>query len=154
MARSLPRSTVWQTLGVRPNVELPRNDAAGPASDVLDDATLVRRVQERDERAIEELVQRYDRPLFSFAYRVLRDDRLAQDVVQDVFLTIWRDAGRYDPACGAVSSWLLTMTRYKAIDSSAGRPGCAAGLWRPTCRSSRPVWTSTRKPGCEPGATE
>ena len=116
MARSLPRSTVWQTLGVRPNVGVPRNDAADTATEVLDDATLVRRVQERDERAIEELVRRYDRPLFSFAYRVLRDDRLAQDVVQDVFLTLWRDAGRYDPARGAVSSWLLTMTRFKAID--------------------------------------
>jgi RNA polymerase sigma factor (sigma-70 family) len=116
MVRSLPRSTVWQTLGVRPNIEVSTTDATETAAGLLDDATLVRRVRERDERAIEVLVQRYDRPLFSFAYRVLRDDRLAQDVVQDVFLTLWRGAERYDPARGAVSSWLLTMTRYKAID--------------------------------------
>lgn len=115
-AQSLPRRPVWQTLGVRREVDVPPTEALGTAAGVLDDATLVRRVRERDERAIEELVQRYDRPLFSFAYRVLRDDRLAQDVVQDVFLTLWRDAARYDPARGAVSSWLLTMTRYKAID--------------------------------------
>ncbi len=82
----------------------------------LDDATLVRRVQERDERAIEELVRRYDAPLFSFAYRLVGRDDFAQDVVQEVFLTLWRDAIRYDPTRGAVSSWLLTMTRYKAID--------------------------------------
>jgi RNA polymerase sigma-70 factor (ECF subfamily) len=82
----------------------------------LDDVALVRGVQDRDERAIEELVRRYDGPLFSFAYRLVGREDFAQDVVQEVFLALWRDATRYDPTRGAVSSWLLTMTRYKAID--------------------------------------
>ena len=90
--------------------------APGTPIGELDDATLVCRVKARDERAIEELVRRYDRPIFSFAYRVLGNDASAQDIVQEVFLTLWRDADRYDPARGAVSSWLLTMARFKAID--------------------------------------
>ena len=77
---------------------------------------LMRRVQARDERAVEELVRRFERPLYSLAYRVAGSDRFAADVVQEVFVTLWRDADRYDPARGAVSSWLLTMTRFKAID--------------------------------------
>jgi RNA polymerase sigma-70 factor (ECF subfamily) len=116
MARSFPSTTVWQTLGIGRDVEVPMTQAVGTQAGELDDATLVRRVQARDERAIEELVRRYDGPLFSFAYRVAGSDRFAQDVVQEVFLALWRDASRYDPARGAVSSWLLTMTRYKAID--------------------------------------
>lgn len=115
--RSRPRATPWQTLGLGHDVELPMTEAVEtPPAQELTDAALVRRVQDRDERAIEELVRRYDGPLFSFAYRVVGSDRFAQDVVQEVFLTLWRDAARYDPARGAVSSWLLTMTRYKAID--------------------------------------
>jgi len=121
MAGTLPRTKAWQIPGSGRPVTVPQTLAHDtwahkvPAAE-LDDATLVRRVQERDERAIEELVRRYERPLFSFAYRVAGSDRFAQDVVQEVFLALWRDASRYDPARGAVSSWLLTMTRYKAID--------------------------------------
>ena len=115
-ARSVPGSTVWQTVGSGRDVGVRMTQAVGAPAGDLDDATLVLRVQQRDERAIEELVRRYDGPLFSFAYRVADSDRFAQEVVQEVFLALWRDASRYDPARGAVSSWLLTMTRYKAID--------------------------------------
>ena len=108
---------MWQSCLVNPDAEFSRTGAVpspGPVAD--DDVTLIRRVQERDERAVEELVRRFERPLYSLAYRVAGSDRFAQDVVQEVFVTLWRDAYRYDPARGAVSSWLLTMTRFKAID--------------------------------------
>ncbi len=87
-----------------------------PVAEPDDDVTIMRRIQARDERAVEELVRRFERPLYSLAYRVAGSDRYAADVVQEVFVTVWRDADRYDPARGAVSSWLLTMTRFKAID--------------------------------------
>ncbi len=120
MAIEMPRLGVpvmWQSGLMSPDVEFPRLGAIqspGPESD--DDVALMRRVRERDERAVEELVRRFERPLYSLAYRVAGSDRFAQDVVQEAFVTVWRDADRYDPARGAVSSWLLTMTRFKAID--------------------------------------
>ncbi len=108
---------MWQSGLMSPDVEFPRSGAiSGPAPEADDDIALMRRIRERDERALEELVRRFERPLYSLAYRVAGSDRFAEDVVQEVFVTVWRDADRYDPARGAVSSWLLTMTRFKAID--------------------------------------
>ena len=80
------------------------------------DAALLLRVRDRDERAIEALYARYSGPLYSLAYRVTGADRYAQDVVQEVFIALWKDAGRYDPSRGALSSWLFALARHKAID--------------------------------------
>ncbi|MCU1621487.1 MAG: polymerase, sigma-24 subunit, subfamily [Frankiales bacterium] len=82
----------------------------------LDDRALIGRVSERDPAALEALYGRYGRPCFSLARRVVRDEQHAQDVVQEVFLTVWRDAGRFDPARGSFASWLLTMTHHKSVD--------------------------------------
>ncbi len=98
-------------------VESPRpGTITGPAPEANHDIVLMRRMRERDERALEELIRRFERPLYSLAYRVAGSDRFAQDIVQQVFVTVWRDAHRYDPTRGAVSSWLFTITRSKAID--------------------------------------
>jgi len=96
-----------------------RSDGADPPSgyDGLDDRGLVARITEGDGGALEALYGRYGRPCYSLARRILNDDQLAQDVVQEVFLTLWRDAGRFDPARGAFSSWLLSMTHHKAVDA-------------------------------------
>lgn len=113
----LGRPAMWQSGLVTPKADVPGTGSslpAGPESD--DDVTLMRRVRDRDERALEALVRRFERPLYSLAYRVAGSDRFAEEVVQEVFVAVWREADRYDPARGAVSSWLLTMTRFKAID--------------------------------------
>jgi RNA polymerase sigma-70 factor (ECF subfamily) len=81
-----------------------------------EDAALLLRVREKDERAIEALYARYSGPLYSLAYRVTGADRYAQDVVQEVFVALWKDAGRYDESRGALSSWLFALARHKAID--------------------------------------
>jgi RNA polymerase sigma-70 factor (ECF subfamily) len=83
----------------------------------LDDRALVARVREQDSGALEALYRRYGRPCYGLARRILTDEQFAQDVVQEVFLTVWRDAGRFDPARGAFSSWLLSMTHHKAVDA-------------------------------------
>lgn len=83
----------------------------------LDDASLVRLVAYADGTALEELHGRYGRPCTGLARRLLGDDQLAQDVVQEVFLALWRAPERFDPARGAFSSWLLAMTHHKAVDS-------------------------------------
>jgi RNA polymerase sigma-70 factor (ECF subfamily) len=49
--------------------------------------------------------------------RVTHNERLAEEVVQDALMAVWRDPSRYDPNRGALGPWLLTLTRYKAIDA-------------------------------------
>ena len=83
----------------------------------LDDKALVGRVVEGDREALEALYGRYGRPCYSLARRILTDPQLAQDVVQEVFLTVWRDASRFDAARGGFSTWLLSMTHHKAVDA-------------------------------------
>src|SRR5689334_13475177 len=53
----------------------------------------------------------------ALARRILADDGLAQDVLQDVFLTVWRDPGAFDRSRGSVASWLLAMVHHKAVDA-------------------------------------
>ena len=81
-----------------------------------EDVGLLVRVAGHDQDAVEELYARYAGPLYSLAYRVTGADRFAQDVVQEVFIALWRDAGRFDPARGAVAPWLFSLARHKAID--------------------------------------
>ncbi|MGC8634075.1 MAG: sigma-70 family RNA polymerase sigma factor [Candidatus Limnocylindrales bacterium] len=81
-----------------------------------EEAALLRRIRRRDERALEELYQRYATALYSLAYQVTGGERYAQDVVQEVFIVAWRDAARFDPSRGSVGAWLFGLARHKAID--------------------------------------
>lgn len=81
-----------------------------------EDAALLARIVDKDERAVEALYARYSGPLYSLAYQVTGAERFAQDVVQEVFVALWRDASRFDPARGAVAPWLFSLARHKAID--------------------------------------
>ncbi|HEU0132371.1 MAG TPA: sigma-70 family RNA polymerase sigma factor [Mycobacteriales bacterium] len=85
--------------------------------DALEDAALVALVADGDGSALESLYARYGRPAYALARRILADEQLAQDVVQEVFLTVWRDPRRFDATRGGFSSWLLTMTHHKAVDA-------------------------------------
>ena len=83
----------------------------------LEDRALVARVTEGDGGALEALYGRYGRACFGLARRILTDEQFAQDVVQEVFLTVWRDASRFDASRGGFSTWLLSMTHHKAVDA-------------------------------------
>jgi len=82
----------------------------------LDDAALLARVSTGDEAALESLYQRYGGACFSLARRIINDQQLAEDVVQQVFLAMWQGSG-YDAKRGAVSTWLLSITHHKAVDA-------------------------------------
>ena len=94
---------------------MPGNDDA-QAQRRAEDAALLTRIVARDEAAVEELYARYSGPLYSLAYQVTGGERFAQDVVQETFVAVWRDAARFDPARGAVGPWLFSLARHKAID--------------------------------------
>ncbi len=81
------------------------------------DAALMERVCARDGGALEALYDRYGRPAYALARRIVGDVTLAQDVVQEVFLAVWRDPGRYDEKVGGFAPWLLAMTHHKAVDT-------------------------------------
>jgi len=81
-----------------------------------EEAALLARIVDRDERAVEALYARYSGPLYSLAFQVTRAERFAQDVVQEVFVAVWKDAARFDPTRGSVGPWLFSLARHKAID--------------------------------------
>jgi RNA polymerase sigma-70 factor (ECF subfamily) len=81
-----------------------------------EEAALLARIVDRDEAAVEALYARYGGPLYSLAYRVTGADGFAQDVVQEVFIAVWKDAARFDPSRGSVGPWLFSLARHKAID--------------------------------------
>ncbi len=87
--------------------------SAGEASD----AELARRLGDADGEALAQLYQRFGRPCYSLARRICADDGLAEEVVQEVFLTLWRDPRRFDPARGSFATWLLTLIHHKAVDA-------------------------------------
>jgi RNA polymerase sigma factor (sigma-70 family) len=94
-------------------------DAPGPApvdADVTD-ADLVARLAGRDTGALDLLYARHGRAAFSLARRICVDEGLAEDVVQEVFLVLWRDPERFDRTRGSVISWLLTLVHHKAVDA-------------------------------------
>jgi RNA polymerase sigma-70 factor (ECF subfamily) len=81
------------------------------------DADLLRRIRAGERTAVDDLYERFRRPAFALARRILGDDSLAEDVLQEAFLSVWRDPGAYDGARGSFSSWLLAVVHHKAVDS-------------------------------------
>ena len=90
--------------------------APRPEADASDGA-LVRRVAEGDDTALEALYDRYGRPAYALARRITGEPVFAEEVVQEVFLALWRDPEKYDPARGGFPSWLLATTHHKAVDA-------------------------------------
>jgi RNA polymerase sigma factor (sigma-70 family) len=88
----------------------------GKAYRGLRDSELVELVAQKDAGALEALYERYGRAAYSLARRILTEETLAQDVVQEVFLSLWRDARRFDAGRGTVATYLLSMTHHRAVD--------------------------------------
>ncbi|TCP27078.1 RNA polymerase sigma-70 factor (ECF subfamily) [Scopulibacillus darangshiensis] len=80
------------------------------------DVKLYFELRQHDQSALEAIYDRYEKLLYSFAYRMTQNTGLAEDVVQEVFMKLWHGKSEYDQTKGKFSSWLLTITRYTAID--------------------------------------
>jgi RNA polymerase sigma-70 factor (ECF subfamily) len=80
------------------------------------DAAILRQIVARDPRGVELLYDRYGSVAYALAYRLVRERGLAEDVVQEAFLSIWRLGATYDARKGVVRSWLLTIVHHRAID--------------------------------------
>lgn len=82
----------------------------------VDDEVLLKRVAQGDQDALLVLHKRYVNLVYSMAWRVLQDVGRAEEVTQDIFLKLWQKSQRYDPARGRFTTWLLSVTRFAAID--------------------------------------
>lgn len=87
-----------------------------PGDRQTEDGELIRRMAHGDKQACSELYDRFSRPLYSVALRILNDQSEAEDVVQDVFLALWEKAGTFDGGRGSAFGWAITLTRNRAID--------------------------------------
>jgi RNA polymerase sigma factor (sigma-70 family) len=84
-------------------------------SDFLDEALLALAARE-DELALAELYDRYGRVAYGLALRIVRDPALAEDAVQEAFLTVWRSAGSFRSDKAKPSTWILTLVHRRAVD--------------------------------------
>jgi RNA polymerase sigma-70 factor, ECF subfamily len=81
-----------------------------------EDRAIVERLLERDEDALREVMSMYGGLVFGMAKRVVADPTMAEEVAQDAFLALWRRPGSYNSDRGSLQSFLLGVTRNKAID--------------------------------------
>lgn len=84
--------------------------------EVSPDEALVRSLLDRDVIAFEQLYKRHSRLVYSLVLRILQQASTAEEVVQDVFLQLWRNSSRYDSGRGPFLPWLLTLARNRALD--------------------------------------
>lgn len=82
----------------------------------LSDEAVVALVARSDQSALAELYDRFGRVAYGVALRILRDEKLAEDAVQEGFLTAWRNADRFMPERAKASTWLLTFVHRRAVD--------------------------------------
>jgi len=80
------------------------------------DNRLVLRVAQGDKQAFAELYDRFSRPLYATALRVVRDPTEAQDIVHDTFVALWEKAGTFESNRGNAFAWAVTLVRNRAID--------------------------------------
>ncbi|UJF32421.1 RNA polymerase sigma factor [Paenibacillus hexagrammi] len=85
-------------------------------TDTLTDLQIMERIVRKDADALRYLYERYERPVYAFAYRIVHDPMMAEEVAQELFLRIWHAAERYDAENGKLTSWMFTLTRNIAID--------------------------------------
>lgn len=88
--------------------------SGGAAADI--DA-LVGSVARGDAKAFEQLYDELSAPVYGLARRVVRDPNRAEDVLQDVFLEVWRKAARFDRKLGKAKTWVMTIAHRRAVDA-------------------------------------
>ena len=84
--------------------------------EVPPDGRLLSRLLQKDVSAFEELYDRHARLVYGLVLRIVQQAATSEEVVQDIFLQLWRNAGQYDSSRGPFVPWLLTLARNRALD--------------------------------------
>lgn len=82
----------------------------------LSDEELLQAIADKKVWAMEPLYERYSHLLYSLAYRVVTDTQVAEDLLQETFFAVWRNASSYSSQSGLVRSWLISIIHHRAID--------------------------------------
>jgi RNA polymerase sigma-70 factor, ECF subfamily len=82
----------------------------------VDDTAMLTLIGQRDEKAMESIFRRYSGPVYSVALRVLHDTGQAEDVLQEVFLQLWRNPAAFVQDRGSLGAWLVVVARNRSID--------------------------------------
>ena len=85
------------------------------------DESLLQELEQKNLAALEEFYDRHHRLALAVAFRVLGDKEAAEDVIQEAFLAVWRQADSYSADRGPARSWFLSIVRHRAIDVTRGR---------------------------------
>lgn len=96
--------------------------SATQVSNAKEEAALIERILAGDENAMGELYDRYSGVVYGIALRVLADTMAAEDVLQEVFLRLWRNPQAFNAERGRLAPWLAVIARHRAIDQLRKRP--------------------------------
>jgi RNA polymerase sigma-70 factor, ECF subfamily len=91
--------------------------ASADSKGISPDAILVSAIRSGDQSAMASLYDRYSSIVYSVALRLLGDTGAAEDVLQDVFMQLWRNPGLFDSSRGSLGGWLAVIARNRAIDA-------------------------------------
>ena len=98
------------------NVPKKENKISRESQAVTPEAELLQRIRRGNEGAMAELYDRFSAVVFSAALRVLGEASQAEDVLQEVFLQLWRNPSAFDSNRGSLAAWLAVIARHRAID--------------------------------------
>jgi RNA polymerase sigma-70 factor (ECF subfamily) len=96
------------------NEEAERFEVTGKAP--ASDEALINRVRANDQKAMAEIFDRYGGLVYSVALRILKDPAQAEDVLQEIFVQVWKTPNSFVQGRGAMAAWLAVVTRNRAID--------------------------------------
>src|SRR3954454_3734852 len=113
MAMLAPASELTSIMAIFPEI-IPQLDAADGS--FLCDERLMQEITQRRQQALKELYSRYSRSLRALIGSVVHEESEADDVLQESFLQIWREAHHYSPKAGKPLGWVITIARRRAID--------------------------------------
>lgn len=90
---------------------------SGDPNAMTSDLSLVNAIRSGDQSAMATLYDRHSSIVYSVALRVLQDTGAAEDVLQDIFMQLWRNPGAFDANRGNMAAWLAVIARHRAIDA-------------------------------------
>ncbi|GAB3644297.1 RNA polymerase sigma factor [Spirosoma arcticum] len=90
-------------------------------SSLVPESILIEKLTQRDQQAFQWLYDQYSSALYGVVLRIVRDEEQAQDVLQDIFVKIWKNLDAYDASKGRLFTWMLNVSRNTAIDALRAR---------------------------------
>src|SRR5208283_4302337 len=94
----------------------PAENSLRSRGDPADEMRLIARLRAGDQQAMSDIYDRYARVVYAVALRVLQDAAAAEDVLQDIFLQLWRNPDAFDASRGSLAAWLSVIARHRSID--------------------------------------